>query len=451
MKLYALHLHNTAHFSKLDLTIPEDCPVTVISGAQASGKTTLLKNLYHALTWFQGRYRDLKTAGVVMVAQDIRHETQASKIRISVKISQALFEISQQLNITDQTSQLYTWQLKKTQTANSSMSTVETTQLENLVKLYQRVLKHDPDYGLPLIAYYPAERFINDVNLLSKNNPQVLQPIHAYDLAHIPYTTFSRFFEWLREMHDVENAHSAAYVEHLSQIDLDSFQAHFHMQPLRPHLTALKKSLNTVLPEVEDLILEYQPKIQLKVKLRGQVLLYQQLSNSLKVWIALVGDVVRRLCVLNPQQLEPCVMGDGILMIDQIEQQLDEPHSFEILSRLEQAFPKLQIIVSSSQPELLQQKNRYHYLQFQDLELKPLHTQAQILDEQYSQLYAHLLQDEEALAISEPLSDQQACYNQLLSQIQNDLTPEQKQQLLQDLQQYAVHDEHLDQPNADLN
>jgi predicted ATP-binding protein involved in virulence len=450
MKLYAFHLNNTTHFPKLSLSIPEDCPVTVISGAQATGKTTILKNLYHALTWFQGRYRDIKTAGVVMVAQDIHQQALASQLRISIKIPNALHQFNQDLNADERIPRIYTWQLKKAQTANNSISTVETTQLENLVKLYQKAIKHDPDYGLPLIAYYPAERFINEVNLLSKNNPQVLQPIHAYDLASIPYTTFSRFFEWLREAHDIENANSAAYLEQLSQIGLDDFQAKFQLKPLRPHLSALKHSLHTVLPEVEDLILEYQPKIQLKVKVRGQVLLYQQLSNSLKVWIALVGDIVRRLCILNPQQLKPCLVGDGILIIDQIEQQLDEPHCLEILARLEQAFPQLQIIVSTSQAELLQYKSSYQYLKLADLALTPLSTQAQVLDERYAAMYAHLLHDEDHIKNSSPLTDQADRYSELLTQVQQELSPAQQQQLLQELQNSLSSLENLSQSHPDL-
>ena len=78
-----------------------------------------------------------------------------------------------------------------------------------MVQLYQHAIKHDPMQGLPLIAYYPAERFVNEVNLLNKNNPLILQPGHAYEIAAIPFTTFTRFFEWLREISDIENAQSA--------------------------------------------------------------------------------------------------------------------------------------------------------------------------------------------------------------------------------------------------
>jgi hypothetical protein len=84
-----------------------------------------------------------------------------------------------------------------------------------VVNLYQKTSLQDPLFGLPLIAYYPAERFVQEVNLQSKNVPGILQEIAAYDLTALPYTTFARFFEWLREISDVENAHSAHIVRRL--------------------------------------------------------------------------------------------------------------------------------------------------------------------------------------------------------------------------------------------
>ena len=78
-----------------------------------------------------------------------------------------------------------------------------------MVGLYLKAIQQDPLQGLPLIAYYPAERFINEINLLSKNNPAVMQTTAAYELTAIPFTTFARFFEWFREVSDIENAQSA--------------------------------------------------------------------------------------------------------------------------------------------------------------------------------------------------------------------------------------------------
>ncbi len=42
------------------------------------------------------------------------------------------------------------------------MSQVETQQLDQAVALYHQVTRKDPLQGLPLLAYYPSERFVND-------------------------------------------------------------------------------------------------------------------------------------------------------------------------------------------------------------------------------------------------------------------------------------------------
>lgn len=72
------------------------------------------------------------------------------------------------------------------------MSQVETQQLDQTMALYQQVIKRSIT-GLPLIAYYPAERFVNDINLLNKNLPGITQAISAYDISPLPFTTFTRF------------------------------------------------------------------------------------------------------------------------------------------------------------------------------------------------------------------------------------------------------------------
>lgn len=38
----------------------------------------------------------------------------------------------------------------------------------------------------------------------------------------------------------------------------------------------------------------------------------------------MLGDIVRRMCLLNPLSLYPCIEGDGILMIDELDAQLDD-------------------------------------------------------------------------------------------------------------------------------
>ncbi len=54
--------------------------------------------------------------------------------------------------------------------------------------------------------------------------------------------------------------------------------------------------------------------------------------------------------------------GDGILLIDQIDHQLDQQQAAQILTRLHRAFPRLQIIATGNRSELLEQAERFQCL-----------------------------------------------------------------------------------------
>lgn len=253
-----------------DLTIefqPTQRPITLILGEQATGKTTILKNIYQALTWFSARYKDIRTAGVVIADQDILLTRLQAKVQVQVRMSSELthhLPESSSAQTTD--TQNCSWKLFKTFNSQGvGISQVETQQLDQMVSLYQKTSLQDPLFGLPLIAYYPAERFVQEVNLQSKNAPGTLQDLAAYDLTAIPYTTFARFFEWLREISDVENAHSAHIVRRLIGNDFSQQNQSEVLQQLQqelmnhpkqlsaPNLYALKKSLHTIFPELNDI------------------------------------------------------------------------------------------------------------------------------------------------------------------------------------------------------
>lgn len=401
MKLEAIHLKHTGHFA--DLKIHFDTankPITLIIGDQASGKTTLIKQIYQALTWYAARLKDLRGMGVFMLDQDIMMQRLQSKVDICIRIPS---DIGQRPSLSkdlqeDTTAKaedsnsdnlsLCAWQLYKTLNARGiGIPTAETAQLEQTVKLYQHAQHHDPMQGLPMVAYYPAERFINEMNLLSKNNPATFQTASAYDLAPIPFTTFARFFEWFREVSDAENAKTAHLLHRfiaerfVQDPDAEFNQylknelIHLHTQLHTPCLQALKQSLQTIIPDLSDFYLQYQPKLQLMVCYKGQIMQYQQLSNTVKNWIALVGDIVRRLCILNPLSLYPCAEGEGILLIDSVDAHFDQNISQVILERLHQAFPRVQIIATGNRLELLEQAQHYDCYKLEHQQLKAMNLQ----------------------------------------------------------------------------
>jgi predicted ATP-binding protein involved in virulence len=445
MHIQALQLKHTLHFSDIQLQFNyPQCPVTLILGNQGTGKTTLLRFSYQALTWFAARYRDSRAAGLVMQDQDIMQNRLQSKIDIRIGFPEEMGSLPESSQSEPANLQSCSWQIYKTLNSQGlGFSKAETSQLESMLSLYHKARLHDPLLGLPLIAYYPAERFTNEVNLLSKNNPAILQSAHAYEIAAIPFTTFARFFEWFREISDIENAQSAKIMDQIlaralqqpenSRGDelarqIEKAQAHLHA----PNLTALKQALSLIMPEVSQIYLKYQPKLQLMVTYQQQTFSFQQLPNSIRNWIALVGDIVRRLCLLNPNSLFPCQEGTGVLLIDAIDHQLDQEMAAVILSRLHQAFPNLQIIATGNRPELLEQAHAFQCLKLENKQLHPIHLES--MKTQFDQIYAELelqrnkdISPEDTLleTVTEPITPLA-----VLQMIQQQLNPEQQQELL---------------------
>lgn len=445
MHIQALQLKHTLHFSDIQLQFNyPQCPVTLILGNQGTGKTTLLRFSYQALTWFAARYRDSRAAGLVMQDQDIMQTRLQSKIDIRIGFPEEMGSLPESSQSEPANIQSCSWQIYKTLNSQGlGFSKAETSQLESVLSLYHKARLHDPLLGLPLIAYYPAERFTNEVNLLSKNNPVILQSAHAYEIAAIPFTTFARFFEWFREISDIENAQSAKIMDQilaraLQQPEnirgnelarqIEKAQAHLHA----PNLSALKQALSLILPEVSQIYLKYQPKLQLMVTYQQQTFSFQQLPNSIRNWIALVGDIVRRLCLLNPNSLFPCQEGIGILLIDAIDHQLDQEMAAVILSRLHQAFPNLQIIATGNRPELLEQAQGFQCLKLENKQLHPIHLES--MKTQFDQIYAELeLQRNKDLSSEDTLLEtviEPVTPLAVLQMIQQQLNPEQQQELL---------------------
>jgi len=212
---------------------------------------------------------------------------------------------------------------------------------------------------------------------------------------------------------------------------------HAQIQVNTPSLNSLREALSIVLPEVSNLYLQYQPKMQLMVSYKGQTQTLQQLPNSIRNWIALVGDIVRRLCLLNPKSLFPCKEGSGILLIDAIDHQLDQDMAAVILSRLHQAFPELQIIVTGNRPELLEQAADFQCLYLENKQLYPV--QVDTIPAQFDQLYANLGLGQETLnteeiVLLEPELEQVTPLS-ILQLIQQTLNEEQQQELLRLLNQ----------------
>jgi predicted ATP-binding protein involved in virulence len=74
-----------------------------------------------------------------------------------------------------------------------------------------------------------------------------------------------------------------------------------------------------------------------------------QLSQGEKSLMALVGDIARRLAMMNPKLDNP-LLGKGIILIDEIDMHLHPQWQRSIIQRLQTTFPNCQFILTTHSP-----------------------------------------------------------------------------------------------------
>ena len=81
---------------------------------------------------------------------------------------------------------------------------------------------------------------------------------------------------------------------------------------------------------------------------------FENLSDGQRAVIGLVGDIARRMCLLNPQLgVEVTTKTAGVVLIDELDMHLHPRWQRIITQGLQTAFPALQFIVASHSPQVL--------------------------------------------------------------------------------------------------
>lgn len=147
--------------------------------------------------------------------------------------------------------------------------------------------------------------------------------------------TFDDFYAWFREREDLENEERAR-----SQPDYRDRQ-----------LDAVRGSISTLLGGFSQLRIERRQQ-RMAIQKQGETLDVTQLSSGEKALLTLVGDLARRLSLLNPDLDEPR-LGNGVVLIDEVDLHLHPRWQRTIIANLERTFPNCQFIVTTHSPQVL--------------------------------------------------------------------------------------------------
>jgi len=345
-----LKLTNFRRFG--ELTIPFDDGVDasepntiVFIGNNGAGKTAILDALALSLSWLVARINREKGSGGSLADADVLNGENASTIDLQIDYDQSA----------------YHWVLSKT--LKGRVKTLD-SQLSDVTKLagcFREQLTHDRETSLPLIANYPIERVVLDIPLKIRTRHNFDQ-LDGYDNSLQKGVDFRRFFEWFREREDAENEiRSYELRQQFNEIieqyrdnteDIaDLFRALDRIEATARdrQLTAIRVAIKSFMPNFDNLRVQRKPRLQMLIDKNSKTLDVGQLSQGEKSLMALVGDIARRLAMMNPT-LENPLNGSGIVLIDEVDMHLHPNWQRAIIGNLNRTFPNCQFILTTHSP-----------------------------------------------------------------------------------------------------
>ncbi|UBU47705.1 AAA family ATPase [Cobetia amphilecti] len=355
MEVKSIRLNNIGRFK--ELTVPlaptPDAPsnITVLIGNNGAGKTSILRSLATSMSWLVSRLRTLKGSGSPIPEEVILNEASSGSVNVFVVNDFGRFSSDE----ADIESSCFNWTIAKVKKGKKGFHTSDLHEVGLLADAYKELLSSNKLASLPLIAFYPVERVVLDIPLKIKEKHTFLQ-LDGYDNSLNQGVDFRRFFEWFREREDAENESgiSEEILNHLMDRfgrdpDFRETLQELNSTSRDSQLTAVRKAISSFMTGFNNLQVRRKPRLHMSIDKDGKTLNVLQLSQGEKSLMALVGDIARRLAMMNPSMDNP-LEGDGVVLIDEVDMHLHPTWQRNIISKLASTFPNCQFIVTTHSP-----------------------------------------------------------------------------------------------------
>ncbi len=353
MRIDKLSLTNFRGFEELEIDFPEgEGGLAVFIGENGSGKTSVLKAIsYIFKIYIQSIYTTEKENSVSVLlgnGQDLKEGEESCTVNLHFKYAQIEFTSEVHYRRNEGGHFWFSPPLNRDISFwKKNKSPEEQKKYETIQKNRQLILDNPK-----VTIYYNVNRFVVDEPSLKAKDITKIQPIDALNNIFQPNISFNDFFEWFRNTEDYENE------KRLTENNDFRLNA----------LEAIRDMLNIFLEKFKDPRVKRQPTERLIFKDNGHLLSVANLSHGERLTFAIVGDIIRRLSIANPDLNNPC-LGEGVVMIDEIEQHLHPSWQRTIIPNLRKTFPNIQFIVTTHSPQVLSNVPRENVFILEDFKL----------------------------------------------------------------------------------
>lgn len=318
MRIDQIKIANFRCFEELELKPNPN--FNVVIGDNGFGKSSILKALSVSISGFQK-----------FIGEASNRNIERNDIRLEYINEKPVYHVP--VNIETWGELLNTkvnWKISKLLKEKESVFAYS----EEFNYLQNKISVLDENIELPVVAYYPAGRFWNDVpqNELKFNENR----FQGYFNALKPTVNYKFLTEWL--------------------IKMKSDDTKANLDTLRFNIVK-----NAVLQCIDEAIdIDYNSKYQtLYMRMQNSVdLPFNRLSDGYRNALAIISDIAFRCITLNPHLMSDALNCKGIVLIDEIDLHLHPNWQKKIVNNLKKVFPNIQFFATTHSPFIIQELDK---------------------------------------------------------------------------------------------
>ena len=396
MKVKRLHLQNYGRFEDLTIdfapTSEKMGNVTVIVGNNGAGKSQVLQALATNLSWFVAKLASDEDGFNIdkTYINNGKNEVKAS-IRVDFNENNPMpYGLEEDAD----------WSITSVKDGRLKSSSNYMKLLTKTVRSFRSNLTKEDKYSLPLITFYSVNRTIS-VEIQKDIFSYQYDQLDAYkNCLNSNSIVFSNFLDWFRNSEDIENERKVSTESILEGLNSENEKVLNEVKKILSQLKSSKEDkVNIGLEMLEESKYKIEKEIHEVQKLQkhsedisrdlplffvksalkyftgftdfyirrkgtatmivekdGEKLDVNQLSQGEKSLLALVGDIARRLAILNPSLANP-LEGEGVVMIDEVDLHLHPKWQHDLIDKLVATFPNVQFILTTHSPHVISDRN----------------------------------------------------------------------------------------------
>ena len=290
---------------------------TVFFGVNGVGKSSILRGINLIFSNIINKIVNNRFKQWIQIElSDISTNSQECTIKVELEFkNNILIEYSRFMN-------------KKTKKRTHDLPSLEK------IKNYFNDNYSDKKSNIPVFVNYGVNRLVLDVPLRIRIK-HIFDKEAAYEKAIENRIDFRTFFEWFRYQEDFENEQKVRQKKNYEDISLK----------------AVRNAIISMFDGFNNLRIERNP-LSMKIDKINTTLSIEQLSDGEKCALALIGDLARRLSLANPSGKNP-LLGEGVVLIDEIELHMHPEWQRNIIQKLISIFPNIQFIITTHSPQVL--------------------------------------------------------------------------------------------------